>query len=109
MVRIGRSAPDEERLVLSKPVVQFSLTYGVSRSIFMSSYILIGFRIIINQKKIDKVMNLKNRRNLKIYAIQYGTNSSTIKFRIKNSKQVNHCHHKYFLFMLKGAGKSLLK
>ena len=33
-VIVGRFAPDEERLVLSKPVVQFSFTYGVSRDIF---------------------------------------------------------------------------
>ena len=34
-VVVGRFAPDEERLVLSKPVVQFSFTYGVSRGIFI--------------------------------------------------------------------------
>ena len=28
-VVVGRIAPDEEKLVFSKPVVQFSFTYGV--------------------------------------------------------------------------------
>ena len=30
---VGRIAPDEERLVLSKPFVKFSFTYGVSRGL----------------------------------------------------------------------------
>ena len=30
-VGVGRIAPDDERLVLLKPGVQFSFTYGVSR------------------------------------------------------------------------------
>ena len=34
-VVVGRIAHDEERLVLSKPVVQFSFTYGMSRGYFM--------------------------------------------------------------------------
>ena len=37
-VVVGRFAPDEERLFLSKPVVQFSFTYGVSRGIFIFLY-----------------------------------------------------------------------
>ena len=32
-VEVGRIAPDEERLALSKPVVQFSFPYGMSRGI----------------------------------------------------------------------------
>ena len=34
----GCNAPDEERIVFTKPVVQFSFTYGVSRGIFMFVY-----------------------------------------------------------------------
>ena len=30
-VDVGRIAPDEERLVLSKPVMQLSFTYGLSK------------------------------------------------------------------------------
>ena len=37
-VEVEHVAPDEERLVLSKPVVQFSFTYGVSRGIFIFVY-----------------------------------------------------------------------
>ena len=37
-VVVGRFAPDEERLVLLKLFVQFSFTYGVSRSIFIFVY-----------------------------------------------------------------------
>ena len=38
-VVIGRIVPDGERLVLSKLVVQFSFTYGVSRGIFLYLFI----------------------------------------------------------------------
>ena len=37
-VVVGRFALNEERLVLSKPVVQFSFTYGESRAIFIFVY-----------------------------------------------------------------------
>ena len=37
-VVVGCFAPDKERLVLSKPVMQFSLTYRVSRGIFIFVY-----------------------------------------------------------------------
>ena len=40
---VGRFAPDEERLVLSKPVVQYSFTYGVSK-VFL--YLFINTHII---------------------------------------------------------------
>ena len=41
---VGRIAPDEERLILLKPVVQFYFTYGVSRgfSIHLFVYSLFG-------------------------------------------------------------------
>ena len=32
-MRVGGFVPDEERLVLSKPVVKFSFIYGVSRGL----------------------------------------------------------------------------
>ena len=45
-VVVGRFAANEERLVLSKPVVQFSFSYGVSRGIFIFVYTSItGFFI----------------------------------------------------------------
>ena len=37
-VVVCRIAPDEETLILSKPVVQFYFTYGVSRGIFIVVY-----------------------------------------------------------------------
>ena len=39
-VRVGRVAPDEERLVLLKPVMQFSFIYGVSRDFLYIFFIL---------------------------------------------------------------------
>ena len=38
-MEIGRIAPDEESLVISKPVVQFSLTYGVLGYLIICLYI----------------------------------------------------------------------
>ena len=51
---VGRFAPDEERLVLSKPVLQFSFTYDVSRGIFIFVYTakfvscLLGVRLALH-------------------------------------------------------------
>ena len=38
-VIVGHFASDEERLVLSKPVVQFSFTYGALRYFYICLYI----------------------------------------------------------------------
>ena len=53
-VVVGRFAPDEERLVLSKPVVQFSFTYNVSRGIFIfvkATDLLTTFDIFLSKRR----------------------------------------------------------
>ena len=49
-VEVGRIALDEETLVLLKPVVQFSLTYGVSRGFL---YICLYFKHQFIAENID--------------------------------------------------------
>ena len=55
--RIGRVAPDEERIVLLKPVEQFSFTYGVSKGFL---YICLYFKhqFIYCDKKLILIMNI---------------------------------------------------
>ena len=59
----GCIAPDEERLALSKLVVQFAFTYGVSRGIFM--YVCITYKDILNFKSIKPAGNLNHTRKKK--------------------------------------------
>ena len=63
----NRIAPDEERLVLSKPIVQFSFTYGMSRGSFalLSSHLrrtlIIAFIRKCCQDRLKKVKHLTYR------------------------------------------------
>ena len=52
-VVIGRIAPDEERLILLKPVMQFYFTYGVSRG-FQYIYLKPFLMHNLHKKKYEK-------------------------------------------------------
>ena len=58
-VVVGPFAPGEERLVLLKPVVQFSFTYVVSRGILRFSYTLIKSFLIYCEGILRLLLRIK--------------------------------------------------
>ena len=67
-MEVGRIVPGEEMLVLSKPVMQFSFTYGVSRSV-LYIYLYINHLYInhqfLNLLEIDHALrNIENKKKM---------------------------------------------